>query len=153
MTSSELRVIEAYEAALLVPRAREFFAEGKIPGTFNEQHWVTSLFAGISEGRMVVVGAGMPVVRGAIGAVIYPDMSTGDKCAAELFWFVGREERGSVGLKLFKVLEGALTRLAVERLYMWNLAHDDDADLRLDQLYRRWGYTLQERVYMKEFTT
>lgn len=143
---TELHFMEAYEVPLLVPRAREFFAEGHLAGTFNPDHWVAWLMKGISQGSVIVVSCGVPV-RGAIGAALYADPATGDQCAAELFWYVGASERGTVGLKLLKTLEGALVRLKVKRLHLVHLADGEP----MGAVFARLGYRPLEHIHVKEF--
>jgi hypothetical protein len=148
LTSADIRAIGAHEVPLLLPGAREFFAQGFLLGKLNESHFVNNLRQLITAGRAVCLVTGSPF-RGAIAAVYFDDMATGERCAMEFFWYVHRAERGSLGVRLLSALEDATRDAGVCRLMMMhNLDHGESG---LDRIYQRRGYMPREKLFVKVF--
>lgn len=144
----EIRQITRDEACLCLPQARVFFAEGAIPGTLNEEHFVTQIQQFMDAGIGLFIAAiDDGQVRGAIGGVAYPDFATGDLTAVELFWFVGPEYR-MVGVKLLIAFERLAKDRGCKRIHMVHLVNYS-AD-KLDQFFERRGYRLTEKAFTRE---
>lgn len=131
-------------------RAREFYVEAKFPGVFNEEvftsNWtyfiennVGALFALVKDGQIV----------GAIGGVIFPDTTSGDLRASEMFWFVGKEHRGG-GIALMDAFESWAKERGARQITMAFL-QDSMPDV-VKGIYERRGYRLFEAHYLKEVT-
>lgn len=147
MTSTDIRAIESYEVPLLVPQAREFFKEAPIAGAFNEGHFVAQLEQHVKDKRALVLAAGVPF-RGAIGGILFQDLATGESCCMEYFWYVAKEERGSLGIRLLDEFERRIKALAVKRIMMMHLVSPRSD--KFQDIYERRGYALKERVFVKE---
>lgn len=144
----EIRPITRDEAVLCLPQARAFFSEGAIPGTLNEDHFVSQIqqFLDMDIGLFIAaIEDGQ--VRGAIGGVAYPDFATGDVTAVELFWFVGPEYR-MVGVKLLVAFEDMAKAKGCKRIHMVHLVNY--AGAKLDRFFERRGYKLTEMAFTKD---
>lgn len=141
-----MNLITAAEVPLLIPQAKEFFAEGEIDGKLDEKNFVKMVTANIEAGTMFVLAEGVPF-RGAIAGVTYKDVATGDVCCMEHFWYVNQHERGSLGLRLLSAFENeAKARGAVRILMMHHVAPGAD---KFHHLYERRGYRLREQIFVK----
>lgn len=143
---SELHLLTASEVPLLVPLIRQFFAEGNIPGKFNEPHAIATLKAHLTANTGFVFAAGCPI-RGAICGVMYPDMATAEPCAIEFFWYCLAEERGSLGIRLLDAFEKEAFRRGAVRVLMSHLATPKTE--RFESMYARRGYVKREQIFMK----
>lgn len=142
---SDIRALQSYEVALLLPLARAFFAEGHIEGTLNEAHFVRQLTQQIEAGVGVAFSADF---RGTIAGIFFLDLATADLCCMEYFWYVHAEERGSLGIRLLAALEDECERRGAKRLLMMHML---DKREQFERLYTKRGYTLKEQVFMKHF--
>lgn len=147
MPQSPIRALRPNEAHLLLPGAREFFAAGNLMGKLNEASFVHGVRNLVTAGTGLVYAAGAEVVEGAIGVAIYPDFSTGDIVASELFWYVLNGNRGTLGVRLLKLMEGQLRLRGVSRLMMMHLETGQSA--AFGNLYGRLGYCQKEHIYAK----
>lgn len=147
---SELYLITPPETPLLLPLAREFMAEGNIPGALNEAHFVATLRAHLERGTGFVIVGGAPF-RGMICGLTFPDMATAEPCCMEFFWFVNSQERGSLGMRLFDAWEQESVKRGCVRLMMAH--HLTNKSEKFERLLTRRGYGKKEQVYMKEVGT
>lgn len=86
------------------------------------------------------------IVGSLVGAVTTPLFSK-DKTATELAWFVEESHRGSSGsLRLIKNYEN----WAKDKGCKFVTMVDIDSLNNLEQVYKRVGYTLTEKTYVKE---
>ena len=144
---SELRLISADEIPLLIPLAREFFASGEIAAKLNENHFIETFKAQIESGNVFVIVAGIPI-RGTIAGVIHTDPFGGELTCSELWWFVRKEERGSIGLRLFNEWEVEAKSRGAVRFLMAHL--NGSRNDSLDNLFERKGYSKKEQIFAKE---
>lgn len=147
-----IRLLSINELPLLLEGGREFFAEGKIPGGFDEYHFVCSVGSFMRDGVCYVAGSFSPDgrIQGALAWMLHPGIFSPALCATELFWFVRDEFRGriSVGMGLLAFFENEARRRGAKRLamiHMMNLQPE-----KLSKLYERRGYTLIEKHYERE---
>lgn len=147
MTSRDLRLLTADEVPLLLPLAREFFAGGEIAAKLNESHFVTTFRELLDAGNFFVIVAGMPI-RGTIAGIIHRDPFGGDPICSELWWFVRKEERGSIGVRLLDAWEIEGKSRGAERLFMAHLAGRRGESL--DKLFERRGYEAKEVIFVKD---
>lgn len=78
------------------------------------------------------------------GMTILPHMLTGQRYAAEVFWWSNPEARGQ-GLKLFYTAQAWAKAEGATFMQLVSPTHE------ADQLYERLGYRKLETVYVKEF--
>jgi GNAT superfamily N-acetyltransferase len=146
MTSNEIRRLTAEEVPLLMPGAREFYAEGRLYGKLNEEHCAKTLASLIQAGSAVCFASAF---RGAIGGLFFPDLVTADLCCMEHFWFVRQEERGTLGVRLLKALEAECEQRGVRRLLLMHMIGPDRE--AFEHFYTRMGYELREQVYVRSW--
>lgn len=108
------------------PLGEDFFKEAQLPGKFNPEHWeqiwTTLLVDGIGEVWYYENVEHREVV-GAIGAVIAPDIHTGDLIATESFWFVSKQARSKAGFELFHKLVERAEQRGCKRVMMSAVLH------------------------------
>lgn len=141
-----MKLLIPAEVPLLLPGAREFFLEGQISGKLNESHFCKVLTDGIETSRMFVIAHGAPL-RGAIGGVLFDDMATGEPCCMEYFWYVHKQERGSVGIRLLDAFEKESKNRGAVRVLMMH--HVTNGSERFDHIYERRGYHLREQIFVR----
>jgi GNAT superfamily N-acetyltransferase len=100
----------------------------------------------LTSGNGFVLVAGEPI-RGMISGIMFEDMSTGELCCMEFFWFVDPNERGSIGIRLLDALESEARKRGAVRVLMAHLASEKTA--KFEKLYERRGYELKEQVFYK----
>lgn len=146
-----IRKIERHEVVKLVPCARLFHDEAKVPGNFNADAFVGQVVTLFDTGNwfcFISEDEGGSVIAG-IAGLVHPEMTTGELTCMEMFWFVRPDKRkGSLALKLLKAYEDEAVIRGARRILMTRIAGMNDGTL--DALYERKGYREFERVYMKE---
>lgn len=100
------------------------------------------LIASDSGAIFVAAGAGGDVV-GMIGLHVFEHPYSGDRVAAELFWWVEPSRRGRIGLWLLRQAEQWAN--AVGAVWLQMVAPTPD----VEQLYARLGFTPVERAYQR----
>lgn len=143
-----IRLLQPNEVPNLVPLGELFFAEARQGGKWNPQHFVVSWTRGIQSGLFycVVLEEGDRLI-GAFGGVVSACTNTGDLIAAETFYYALPEARGKA-LGLFSAFEEEARRRGVKRIWMIHLEHLNPE--RMARWYERKGYSLKERLYMKD---
>jgi GNAT superfamily N-acetyltransferase len=143
-----IRDISAAEVPLLLPGARCFFEEGRLPGQLNAESFVNGWRGMLASGVGVLLGAfdADGNICGAIGGSIFPDFQTNDLVATEFFWFALPDRRGQ-GLRLLRAFEQRAAERGAARIVMVHL-EDLNAE-SMGKLYARLGYRLRERIYFK----
>lgn len=144
--SNEIRQVTADEVPLLMPGAREFYAEGRLYGKLNEEHCIRTLSGAITAGSAACFASAF---RGAIGGLFFPDLVTSELCCMEYFWFVRKEERGTLGVRLLKALEFECERRGARRLMLMHMVGPDRESF--EHFYERMGYRLREQVFVKSW--
>jgi hypothetical protein len=136
----------AYEAI-----GQSFFAEGKLPGTFNFPHMLAAWNAAEAQGssrlwRSIVDGT----ITGLLGALQFPDLLTGQVHVTECFWYVLPQHRiGSQGLRLFMELLHWVKELKADALVMVRITGLNDE--QLDRFYTEQGFRNVETHYIRNF--
>jgi hypothetical protein len=146
---SELRLLPAHEVPLLLPGARQFFADGLIAGQLHETHFVTTLAGHIERGSGFVVVAGQPL-RGALAGILFQDLATAETCCMEFFWYVHASERGSLGVRLLAAFEQESFSRGAVRVIMAHFVNEKTSGF--EALYTRRGYRMKEQLFQKERT-
>ena len=117
---------------------------------FNEEfylaQWRRFMASGVG-GIFLLVDDGNTQVFGGIGGIIHPDLLTGKLTAVELFWYVKPEYR-SGGVRLLKTFEEWAKSRDCKVIAMICLSCSMMD--KLDDFYRKAGYTLLEKHYIKE---
>jgi GNAT superfamily N-acetyltransferase len=144
---SEIRALQFYEVPLLLPQAREFFKEGGICGELNDAHFTATLTKSLEARQAIVLVSGAPF-RGAIAGVMFQDLATADWCCMEYFWYVAKEERGTLGLRLLDAFEKEAKSRGAVRIVMMHLENERAG--KMQQLYERRGYKLREQIFVRE---
>ncbi len=134
---------------LCVPFGRQFFEEFELRGVFNPEHFLNTWTAFFWAVPSTVIGLyHNEELIGGLGAIVSPDMFTGDKVATELFWYIGASNRSGTGaLRLLRAYEEWGLRLQVDELRIAHFKMKNDAQLQ--RMYERRGYTLLEQGYQK----
>lgn len=137
------------DLAIVADMGREFYSEGRIPGTIVPDvfiaNWQKYIEAGF--GRIFLAEEEGEVV-GFLGGLLYPDPNDGDLVGSEMFWFVQSEHRGSCGMRLLSAFEKWAISTGAKRLVMGHLS--TLAPEKLKKLYERLGYVPLETHYVKE---
>jgi GNAT superfamily N-acetyltransferase len=145
-----IRSLPVHEIPLLLPLARQFhdsLLHGMLNhAPLNEAHFLKVLERHLTVGTGFVLVAGSPI-RGMISGMMFEDMSTGELCCMEFFWFVDPNERGSIGIRLLDALEEEARKRGAVRVLMAHLASEKTA--KFAKLYERRGYELKEQIFYK----
>lgn len=141
---------EIFDLPLLVEGAKLFFGEGKLPGVFDPNTFLDGWARLITSGVGVIfIAWESDTVKGAIGGAMSPDINTGDITAAEMFWFMKPDHRrGLDGIRLLKAFEDWSRQNGAIRIWMLHVVGLNDN--RFESLYPRLGYSLAERIYIKD---
>ena len=94
-------------------------------------------------GLLLVAVNGDDQPQGMIGMLIYPHFMSGERVAAECFWWVNPAERGTTGLRLFKRAEA--WAIAHHAMRIQTVAPSPD----VERIYQRLGYTWIEAAYSR----
>jgi len=144
-----IRPAKASDLVVVAEMGREFYSEGRIPGTIVPDvfvaNWRSYLSAGC--GRIFLAEENEEIV-GFLGALLYPDVNDGDLIGTELFWFVEKEHRGRCGMRLFDAFEKWAIEAGAKRLIMSHLS--TLAPDKLKKIYKRLGYRKADVSYVKE---
>jgi GNAT superfamily N-acetyltransferase len=143
-----IRLVAPVDVPRLVPLGELFFGEARQGGKWNPAHFMKAWVDGISGGYffcLVQEEAGKIIA--AFGGVITPCTNTGELIAAETFYYALPEARGRA-IGLFKAFEEEAKRRGAKRVWMIHLEHLNGE--RMAKWYQRKGYSLKERLYMKE---
>lgn len=147
---SEIRLLSVQEIPLLLPLARQFH-ETLLRGNLNhaplnEAHFQKILTHHLMVGTGFILVAGSPI-RGMICGIMFEDMSTAELCCMEFFWFVDKNERGSIGLKLLDALEAEARSRGAVRVMMAHLSSEGND--RFGRVYERKGFAIKEQIFVK----
>lgn len=147
---SAVRPVTVSEVPRLVDLGVKFFAESKLPGKFNSQHFMNVWSQGIANGAgAVFISEQGGEFVAVIGGVTYKDPNTGDTMAAETFWFVREDFRGgTVAMRLMHAYEHWAMSKGAKVIFMTLLNHLTPVELR--SVYERCGYREIETHFMKE---
>jgi GNAT superfamily N-acetyltransferase len=135
---------------LLEKHGDGFFAEAKIPGKFNVEHWInqwTSLIRSKVGFMWLLMRDSRPV--GGIGVIVSPDICDGNLVMQEAFWYVAPDHRGgTAGVRLLRAIEEFATVAGVSRIMMGRI-HAADPSMRVHSLLGVFGYKPVETFYLK----
>jgi len=87
------------------------------------------------------------IAVGGLGCIKFPDLHSGTLTAVETFWYVDPDHRGH-GLALFEAYEHWAIENGCQMIAMIHMV-DSMPDV-LERFYKRRGYQLVEKHYMKE---
>jgi len=145
-----IRNLSIDEVGLMVEGGKRFFEEGKLPGRFNPEHfvqkWKEYIPSGIGEAYGMFDESTGGLV-GALGALFYKCLLTGDDMSSEVFWFVFPEHRGR-GMGLLDRYVDRACKRRCKRIYMVHLESLHPEALK--KLYERKGFRMVETGYLKE---
>lgn len=133
--------------------AQPFMAESsKISRRFSPRLFVSNWTNLINNGMGgVFIDTMDGLIIGALGAVLYPDMNSGELVATEFFWFVMPKFRGGItGISLYKAYEKWAIDSGCDQMRMGLLV--DSMPEKLNDLYLSLGYTKTEIAYTKDLT-
>jgi hypothetical protein len=147
--SLSIRPLTIDELPLCVAFGRQFFEEFHLRGVFNPAHFLTTWSGFFWSVPSVVLGLYRDdELVGGMGAIVSPDMFTGDQVATELFWYIGESHRAGTGaLRLLGAFEEWGRRQSVDELRIshFKMKNGD----KLQKLYEHRGYVLLEQGYQK----
>lgn len=115
-----------------------------IPERLKESYW-EMMANGLATMFMLEDETGKLI--GALGAIKYPDLHSGELTSVETFWYVEKENRGH-GLLLLDAYEAWAKRQGCVKCAMIHMV--DSMPDKLAVLYKRRGYELIEKHYVKE---
>ena len=148
-SASSISFLKPEDINLLAPLMKEFYEEGNIQGSFNQEYAAKSVGGLLQSGTGFCLYQGRPIL-GAICAFVYPDFGTGDLCCNEYFWFVTKKARGgSLGMRLFKAFEEEAKRRDVKRILVGHIMTSDERDSTMKKVYESQGYKLKEQSFLK----
>lgn len=102
----------------------------------------------IKEGSMtVMVMEEDGNIIGSMAFLIAPDLHDGKLTAVETYWFMHPDHRG-FGLRLFNEFERLAMQKGCQKLAMIHMT--DSYPGILEKVYKRYGYKLVEKHYVKE---
>lgn len=142
--------VDRHDAMKLLAGARMFSYEAKLPGRFNADNFISTIVSLFDSGNLFcfAISEGGEF-NGAIGGIVHPDLTSGDKVAMEVFWFMKPEVRsGRDALRLFDSYEQEAKARGCRRVMMVTICGLNDD--RISELYKRRGYTEFERHFIKE---
>lgn len=146
-----IRKLQRHEVIKLVPCARLFHDEAKIPGVFNADSFIGQILALFDSGKwfaFCLFDDNDNAVAG-IAGLIYPEVTTGDMTCMEMFWFVRPDHRvGTASLRLLKEYEAQAAAMGAKRIMMTRITGMNDGTL--NALFERKGYREFETTYLKE---
>lgn len=145
-----IRLLHSFEMPLCVEGGRQFFAEGKLPGGFDEAYFIKRWSKLIENNAAHVLG--LFGDDGKIsGGLAWKVVESGDfapySCAVESWWFMLQGRRGG-GLALLKAFEDWCDFYRIRHRMMIHLVNLQPE--KLGALYERRGYRHIENVYLKE---
>lgn len=133
----------------IVTLGQEFTLASGLPGTFDEDHFLTSYCNLLQSGIAAVwVGHEEQEVAGIIGGIVTQCPFTGDVVAIESFWFVREKFRkDSLGVRLLKLFEEWAVEMGADRICLscMNQVNPD----RMGEFYVKRGYALLEHAYVR----
>ncbi len=140
------------EDALLSNRLAKFMKvfEGvtkhiKVDVDYTHDKYIEMMKKGIA--RILVSENEDKSFQGAIGFIISNDLHDGKKVAIETFWFALPQYKG-VGGQLFRTFEEEAKKSGCKRTAMVHLV--DSYPDSLEAYYKKNGYTMVEKHYIKE---
>lgn len=146
-----MNILEATEVDLeeCLQAAREFHSiyDPKVkfsPDAFL-RYWKFALAAG--NGVMLLAREKSKVVGG-IGGVLVSFQTSDVLNFVEMFYWVKKEHRGTLGLRLIRKMEHRAKEMGADRILMACMENSEPD--RVEKLYRTLGYTPIERHFMKE---
>ena len=144
-----IRPLTVAELPLCLEGGKSFFDEGKMPGGFKPEVFLTNWRRLLVTSQGVVLGMFRAdgAIMGALGGLLAPDLNNGDLLAVECFFYMIPSERGS-GVRLLYAYEDWARSQGCIRAAMVHLQHLQPE--RLGQLYERLGYRKIEVCYVKE---
>ena len=129
--------------------AREFYTASRFLKDFDPERFV-SMWTGLLDsgaGVILLLEDETGEIDGTLGGVVYPEPYSGTLIATEFFWFVKQARRGE-GLKLLRAFEAWARAKGCAQIRMAHLV--DVMPAKLEKVYRRFGYTPAEVLYVKE---
>lgn len=143
-----ITVVLADDLSSLSGCAAEFYAATKFVKRFNFTRFCEVWKSFIESGHGVIFSIrGEFGANGMIGGIAHPEMYSGDLIASEFFWYVCDGHRGG-GMSLYRAFEKwARAKGCVE---MRMAALSDSMPGKMELVYRRLGFELAERQYVKE---
>lgn len=150
VTAQPTEIVELRSSDLdsILPIAKRFFEEAKLPGSFDidtfHRSWKAMLDAGLC--HIIMLKRGDDVL-GAIGFCVMGDLNCAMRNAHELFWFVLPEHRkGRAAFKLLDAYEKKAIELGASSAVIAHLANLNE---NLGAFYERRGYIKTEILYRK----
>jgi hypothetical protein len=152
-----IRALQPDEAGLLLEGGASFYQEGQFGGVFNAEFFRSEMER-IMHGSGVVLAAFTKegFIKGAIAATITRCIYTGDRLAAEIFWYMIPRFRGGMdGVRLILAYDKWCQKSGVKIASMVRLVRDlsDDgkaaAAANLHKLYISLGFQPLEIYYIK----
>lgn len=144
-----IRPLTIEELPLCVPFGEAFFQEFSLRGIFSPSHFLNVWTRFIEQLGAVVLGLYREdELIGGLGALISPDVFTGETVATEMFWYIGQEHRSGTGaLRLLRAFESWGSERGVSEVRLSHFMMKNNNVLQT--LYEHRGYRLIEQGYQK----
>jgi GNAT superfamily N-acetyltransferase len=145
-----IREAQVEDLPKLEPCAREFYTASHFLKNFDPERFVDMWTALLDSGAgaiLLLTDEDTGEIHGTLGGVVYPEPYSGTLVATEFFWFVKEARRGE-GLRLLRAFEAWARDKGCAQIRMAHLV--DVMPAKLEKVYRRFGYTPAEVLYVKE---
>lgn len=149
-TDIQIKILPESEIKDILPIGKEFIKEANdkffvLDDEQFIQNWTNLYKSGV--GRILIAKIDNQII-GMLGFMVYPDLLSSELIAAETFWFVTKEYRGNVGIKMLEEYEQFVKELGVKRISMAHLKNLNPEKLKT--LYKSRGYREMETFFVKE---
>jgi GNAT superfamily N-acetyltransferase len=148
MITPELRTVIPNELRGMEDIAQQFYSSTAHLRGFDirkfERTWKPLLESG--NGIIIAIFDGSYML-GAIGGAKYEDINSGEKVAAELFWYVRPEARGR-GISLYREFESWAKQNGCTQIRMAFLV--DSMPHKVESAYIRMGFHEAEKLFVKD---
>jgi GNAT superfamily N-acetyltransferase len=143
-----IRLARIDELPTIFPFMKQFedatkFVKGNVDYSINKYR------AMMAEGRawILILLDDRGWLQGGLGFIKSTEIHSGDPIAIETFWFVAPRYRGK-GVSLLRAYEKLAAELGCNKIAIAHLA--DSYPDRLERLYEHRGFSLIEKMYLKE---
>ena len=133
----------------LLPLAESFYAESRMPGTFEPERWLSIWTDLLSSGRAFIGVLRIEgQIIGCIGAERVEQRESQLVSYAETFWFVKAEYRCGHGISLLQWFEAESKRLGATCVAFQTMLTFPGAE-RAGEILARFGYTPHSITHLK----
>lgn len=134
-----------------LPFGQAFMTEKQVPGRFSPETFLKAWTSFLASGQGIIYGLwNGEDLAGGLGGFVYPDLNTGETCAIEAFWYVGKDDRGTTWpVRLVHAFRKWGKKHGATRFRMIHLLMEgeDPSTVKLAGYYQKIGLRPIEVVY------